>query len=302
MSSDKILQKVKTGIWTEASVLPYNDGYCVVTRDNNKQVNNSGFMTADSKVFTYTAVIYDKSFNEVNRFVLNNLLMCTNGGIAISSDGKKICYINIWTMYLVDTVTGEEKVLADFSKEASQQQNFLGPDKVFFNETDDKIIFSGQSDKNGKSVESWGSINIDGSGFTNHILSKDPGAALYYNNGILAMGELSMTSTGDVALVDVTTGTENYSGKLVKGRGVDGPLFSDGGQYFAVTKLNTNSVCIEVYETATFTKLFSNTYENDNKELFYRCPKVFLSDDSRKGMLFMGGYDGIPIAMNSFSF
>lgn len=286
VETSSILASTKSKEWDNVNFYSLNNGYAAI-----------GSVLSGAGTSKALCVYYDKNLKEtktvaIDKFINNT--WCTPRDV--SSDGSMIVYADFSKgLCLYNINTGENTQLLDMSGSYEDRQNILTIDAVFFDEKEENVIFSAQTTKNDKTVESWGKIKLDSSGLENHILDKNPSTAVRYENGKLLFGEDSVPLSARVAYVDVASQKQYYSASIERGSNVGGPVFSETGDYFIVTHNEKNKVLINIYQTKDFKLICQKDISDDNKELFYRMPHIYLMDKLKQCIVCMGGHNDIPL-------
>lgn len=298
----QILAEGKTQQWFLPQVHLCDDGFCIIgsiredVSDDNMGEDTPflGKIVEDS---TCEAVFYNDSLQETDRIILNDIVEYPDATMwTASPDGSMLGYFNIWNgLCIYDCGSGTVKQLLNVSGPLDKISNLLGPDAIFFDMENERLVFTGQTSKNNITFESWGYIGLDGTGYENHIFEKNPGAAVGYKNGKLLLGEDSLMFEGRMGYVDVDLKKEEYGNNVEGGYTIGGPVFSDSGNTFATTDIAEDKVVLKIYNTADFSEICQEVFEDENKELFYSQPKVFLFDRLRTCLVYMGGYKEIPM-------
>lgn len=321
-----ILAQEKTEQWFLLNVYPCNDGFCIIGsidnhisdenggnngNDGNSKNDGSGekepFFTVIEEEDDFAiclAVFLDESLQERDRLVLNDIVEYPDASVWTPfPDMSGLAYFNIWDglcIYECDAKTTRR--LLDFSDSgtdvfAAKASNLLAIDVLFFDEGGEGLVFTGDTAQGNFTAKSWGRINLDGTGFENHIFEKSAGVAAAYKNGKLLLGEDSLTFEKRMAYVDVATGEERYGGNVEGGYTICGPFFSDTGETFAVTDIGGgNQAVLTIYSGTDFSEIYREVIE-DKEEYFYSSPKIYLFDGLRVCLVCMGGYE---IPMKSF--
>lgn len=297
----EIIAEGKTEQWFLASIYPYKDGFCVIgsLEDEKKQNDiskNESFIVEAADNATMLAVFYDSSLQEKSRLLLNDIVECPDVTMwSVSPDASMLAYFNLWDgLCIYDCNNKTRKQLLDFSGSREKVLNLLAVDTLFFDGENERLVFTGGTDKGNITFESWGCINLDGTGYENHICEKNAGMAAAYKNGKLLLGEDSLTFEKKMGYVDTVTKEEKYSTDIEGGYTIGGPVFSDLGETFAVTDIEGSQAVLTIYNTADFSKIYQEVITDENEELFYRSPRVYLFDRLRVGVVCMGGYE-IPL-------
>ncbi len=302
VASAQIRAEAETEKWDMVTFYPYKDGYCAIGYIRKKNPGKAaGTETAfiveevsDGDMECY-GILYDDSLKEKRRIRLDEIVENAAADVwGVSPDGTMLAYYDHWEgLNLYDLRDGNRQRLLDaWTKEKGSEP--LSVNAIFFDEEDGSVVFTGQSDQNGRTVPSWGRIGRDGTGFESHILEQDLGTAVGYGSGKLLMGEDSIFFSGGMALVDTKTGEAVYQNDLGGALPVSGPFFSDDGTVFATAALDTNQIELAVYRTADFSLLYKETIRDEKEELFYRRPQICLFPELRAVIVCMGGHNDIP--------
>lgn len=301
IAKGEIIAEGKTEQWFMANIYPCNSGFCIIgnSQDDVKSDNvedNEQFVVEVVDDMTTLAVFYDSSLQERTRIVLNDIVEYPDATVwAVSPDASMLAYFNLWDgLCIYDCNNKTRKQLLDFSGSREKVLNLLAVDILFFDEENERLVFTGGTDKGNITFESWGCINLDGTGFENHICEKNTGMAVAYKNGRLLLGEDSLTFEKKMGYVDTATKEERYSTDIEGGYTIGGPVFSDLGETFVVTDIEGSQAILTIYNTADFSKIYQKVITDENEEFFYRSPRVYLFDRLRVGLVCMGGYE-IPL-------
>ncbi len=300
IAGGEIIAEGKTEQWFMANIYPCKEGFCMIgsLEDEEKQnnVRDDESFVVEVTTDATLAVFYDSSLHERSRIVLNDIVEYPDATVwAVSPDASMLAYFNLWDgLCIYDCNNKTRRQLLDFSDSREKVLNLLAVDILFFDEENERLVFTGGTDKGNITFESWGCINLDGTGFENHICEKDAGIAVAYKNGRLLLGEDSLTFEKKMGYVDTVTKEEKYSTDIEGGYTIGGPVFSDLGETFAVTDIEGSQAVLTIYNTADFSKIYQEVITDENEELFYHSPRVYLFDRLRVGLVCMGGYK-IPL-------
>lgn len=301
IAEGEIIAEGKTEHWFMVNIYPCNGGFCMIGNfqddvQTNATPDDEQFIVEIEDDMTTLAVFYDSSLQEKSRFVLNDIVEYPDATVwTVSPDASMLAYFNLWDgLCLYDCNDKSRKQLLDFSGSREKVLNLLAIDILFFDGENERLVFTGGTDKGNITFESWGCINLDGTGFENHICEKDAGTAVAYKTGRLLLGEDSLTFEKKMGYVDTVTKKEKYSTDIEGGYTIGGPVFSDLGETFAVTDIEGSQAVLTIYNTADFSKIYQEVITDENEELFYHLPRVYLFDRLRVGLICMGGYD-IPL-------
>lgn len=289
MTTGGVVAKTETEIRENISMYPFDKGYCVIGATGDSESGKEKML----------CIFYDEMLAETKRITLNEMIedvLFTK--FAVSADGSKLAYFDFWKgLNIHDVKTGNTKQIINVDENTSyaDRKNILIIDALYFEEGGKGLVFSAQTDKKNVTHESWGRINIDGSGLENYILDKGLGNAITFQQGRLLFGEDSLSFCSGMGYVDVKEQRQVYSTDLPSGSAVGGPKVSQKGEYFAVTKLQGKSVQISIYRTEDFSLLYQETIADDREDYFYRIPKIYLFDELKAGIICLGGHNEIPL-------
>ena len=252
--------------------------------------NTAGSTAAESR-----GIFYDDSLKETQTVLLDDIVPDAAGAAwAVSSDGAMFGYYDFWGgLNLYDLESREKQQLLDTGLDGNSA-GLLNIDALFFDETDNRLVFTGQTYQSGRSAESWGRIDIDGTGFENHVLEYDLGMATGYGAGKLLLGEDSIFFKNRMGVVNVKTGEAVYHANTENALPVSGPFFSDDGTVYATAALGTNQMEVAVWRTEDFSLVSKEVIRDDREEMFYRSPHICLFPDLQVCIVCMGGHNDIP--------
>lgn len=291
------LEKGKTTVtketewWCDVDFFVVDGGYCALGTTSDSQMKNR----LDDVCIFYNDKLEEQSRVELKSLTEDMLLATMN----VSSDGSKIACFDIWNgLRFYDVKTGKiSQVLS-----ADHLDQILSMDVLYFNNTNDAVIFSADTNQDGASVKSWGKINIDGTGLENHILEKEAGIPLAFKNNNLLYGEDSLMFFGKMGIVKTDTEEQLYNTAIETGRNIGGPYFSSDGGYFASAKMGDSDAVITIYSTENFEQVFQTKIQDENKGLFYRVPKIYILDSMKVCIVYLGGHDEVPAKVELIHF
>lgn len=288
VASAQIEAQTKTERWNSVTVYPYKSGYWVI--GEIMKGNTAGSTAAESR-----GIFYDDSLKETQTVLLDDIVPDAAGAAwAVSSDGAMFGYYDFWGgLNLYDLESREKQQLLDTGLDGNSE-GLLNIDALFFDETDSRLVFTGQTYQSGRSAESWGRIDIDGTGFENYVLEYDLGMATGYGAGKLLLGEDSIFFKNRMGVVNVKTGEAVYHANTENALPVSGPFFSDDGTVYATAALGTNQMEVAVWRTEDFSLVSKEVIRDDREEMFYRSPHICLFPELRVCIVCMGGHNDIP--------
>lgn len=303
VAEEKIIAEGKTESWFIPYIFSCNDGFCIIGMpednvENSEKGDDVSFTVSEApEDQAWLAVFYDNALHEKKRILLNDIVQYPDAALwSVSPDMAMLAYFDLWQgLCIYDCDKESPRQILDFSGSVENISGLLAPDALYFDVEKERLVFSGGTAKGDITVESWGAVNLDGTGFENHVLEKDAGMAAAYKNGKLLFGEDSLAFKKTMGYADTVTGEEKYSTNIEGGNPtIGGPVFSDTGETFAVTDIKDDQVVLTIYNTADFSEIYREVIRDEQKELFYRSPQVCLFDNSRVCFVCMGGYE-IPL-------
>lgn len=294
VASARIKAKSEVQLSDIASFYPYRDGYFVIDQIIKGEPagealdDGTTMMAIENDDLEYWGIFYDDALNEIRKIALNDIV--ENPGPdtwAVSDDGSMLGYYNLWDGLNLYDLSSQKK------------QNLMGGidgdiNALFFEKGKRNMIFTGQTFQGNKTLASWGRIGMDGTGFENHIMEQDFGAAVGYRDGKLLIGDGSIFFKGGMAYVDSETGEVVYHTDIDRSLPVSGPYFSEDGTVFATAALDTQQMEIAIYNTTDFSLIYKEMIRDDREEMFYRSPQICLFPELQACIVCMGGHNDIP--------
>ena len=302
VSSAQIKAEAKTEHWNFVDFYPYKDGYCAIgqIRKGEPVVDTESgagpqIMEVSEDNLECKGIFYDATLKETSRISLYDVV--ENADMAawsVSPDGALLGCFDQWEgLSIYDLGSQKKRNLLKPGNDGNCPE-LLTMDAIFFDEDNSHIVFSGQTNQNGRTVASWGRIGIDGTGLVNHILQHNFGMAAGYGDGKLLLGEDSIFFKGGMGFVDAETGKAVYKTDIKGALPMSGPFFSADGTVFATAALDTNQMEVTVWRTEDFSPLYKEVIQDDREEMFYRAPQVCLFPDLGVCIVCMGGHNDIP--------
>lgn len=298
--SAQIRAETKTEHWSFVDFYPYKDGYCAIGQImKGEPAAEAGvgprIVEVSEDNLEYMGIFYDASLNEMSRISLFDV--AENADVAVwsvSPDGAILGCFDPWEGLNIYDIGSRKKWNLLKTGNDGECPELLTMDAIFFDEDNSHIVFSGQTNQNGKTAASWGRIGIDGTGLENHILQHNFGTATGYGDGKLLLGEDSIFFKGGMGFVDAETGKAVYKTDIKGALPMSGPFFSADGTVFATAALDTNQMKVTVWRTEDFSPLYQEVIQDDREEMFYRAPQVCLFPDLGVCIVCMGGHNDIP--------
>ncbi|MDE6221830.1 MAG: hypothetical protein K2G51_15645 [Lachnospiraceae bacterium] len=300
--SAQIKAETQTEHWNWVDVYPYKDGYCAIGqiikgKPNEDTASGGGpmMMVAEEMDVECMSVFYDDSLKEMRKVSLFDIVENAEVAVwSVSPDGAMLGCFDQWEGLNLYDIQNQKKVNLLEPGDEGKCPELLTIDAMFFDADNSQVVFTGQTNQNGRTVASWGRIRTDGTGLENHILQHNLGMASGYGDGKLLLGEDSIFFKGAMGFVNQETGEAVYKTDLKGALPMSGPFYSDDGTIFATAALDTNQMELTVWRTQDFSPLSKEVIQDDREEMFYRAPQVCLFPEIRVCIVCMGGHNDIP--------
>jgi hypothetical protein len=213
--------------------------------------------------------------------------------VDVSRDGKKVAFSSSKTFAVYDISSRKTIVLLDLSDmDTDSRQGLAIPKMLSFTADGKAIAFIGASFDvpavaGKQSFDTYGIINIDGSG----LLNKKDGSVS--TNGVFAYDGFTLftennlpSSSGNIMLMNnVSKQTSVFKLKSAKESG--NAYGSDGGKYFASATAESGGIQVRVYNTSDGSFVYEKFFTAD-AEHSYNSPRVKIIDDSKTIILILG--------------
>lgn len=300
------------------SVQRYEEGYVLIGKEvSESSSQNGGMVISDGKedAWKWKTVFYDFDLKKKREILLSDIFgkkleNFDGDNIAVSHDGKKIAVIGE-NEHIYLYCSGQKKVRKIWKggKKVTVDgiETKLGFYKIAFAADDSSIIYMGASfsetETEEEGIPAWGMLSLSGEVQT---LARDasyhPEEMYVYPESIVLPEEFEHTS-GRLLKTDMKNGKKIFMPFSDKKEGKDGVYVSSGGRYFATACLEKQQVVVRVYDMEKGTLLGEKTLEDKKEEYFYRCPLLFILDDSRSCIVFMGaGIEEVKTKVEQFTF
>jgi len=274
------------------------DGGCVLSG-----MGDSGMM----------AYIYDSSLSLKKEIAVNELLrgdfvVSETGGVAASTDGKKLAFAAMGGLYLYDLESGSLTTLLDVAQNAGTASISISMlNGAAFAQDNSQIVFFGSGNsipaadgEEGFSIH--GSIAVDGSGLKLTKPSDYEMEEMQISVSRLFFPQPFTQTDGTLLWVDRATGSDDTLSFSASGEGKDGVYGSEQGNYIATAVLGSD-LTVRVYDVASGELVATEVIENSDPTYFYRIPRIYLLDGARTAVVVLGGsIDELDTLVSVFEF
>lgn len=259
------------------------------------------------------AYIYDSSLSLKKEIAVNELLpgdfvVSETGGVAASTDGKKLAFAAMGGLYLYDLESGSLTTLLDLAQNAGTASIGISMlNGAAFAQGNSQIVFCGSGNsipavdgEDGFSI--YGSIAVDGS---NLKLTKPSAYAMeemQSSTSRLFFPQTFTQANGTLLWIDRATGNANTLSFSTSGEGKDGVYGSEQGSYVATAVLGSN-LTVRVYDVASGALVATEVIENSDPTYFNRIPRIYLLDGAKTAVVVLGGsISEIDTLVSTFEF
>ncbi len=282
-------------------------------RDFEAQAIAEGYVLSGMGDDGMMAYIYDSSLSlnkeiAVNELLQGDFVVSETGGVAASTDGKKLAFAAMGGLYLYDLESGSLTTLLDMAQNAGTASISISMlNGAAFAQDDSQIVFYGSGNSipavNGEDGFSiYGSIAVDGSGLK---LTKPSNYEMEEMQGSVSRLFFPQTFTkanGSLLWIDRATGSANTLSFSASGEGKDGVYGSEQGNYVATAVLDGN-LTVRVYDVASGELVATEVIENSDPTYFYRIPRIYLLDGTKTAVVVLGGsISEIDTLVSTFEF
>ena len=282
-------------------------------RDFEAQAIDGGYVLSGMGDDGMMAYIYDSSLSlkkeiAVNELLAGDFVISETGGVAASTDGKKLAFSAMGGLYLYDLESGSLTTLLDLAQNAGTASIGISMlNGAAFAQGNSQIVFYGSGNSipavNGEdSFSIYGSIAVDGS---NLKLTKPSAYAMEEMQSSASRLFFPQTFTqanGTLLWIDRATGSANTLSFSTNGEGKDGVYSSEHGNYVATAVLD-GSLTVRVYDVASGELIATEVIENSDPTYFNRIPRIYLLDGARTAVVVLGGsISEVDTLVSTFSF
>ena len=282
-------------------------------RDFEAQAIDGGYVLSGMGDSGMMAYIYDSSLSlnkeiAVDELLQGDFVVSETGGVAASTDGKKLAFSAMGGLYLYDLESGSLTTLLNMAQNAGTASISISMlNGAAFAQDNSQIVFYGSGNSipavNGEdSFSIYGSIAVDGS---NLKLTKPSAYAMEEMQSSASRLFFPQTFTqanGTLLWIDRATGSANTLSFSTNGEGKDGVYSSEHGNYVATAVLD-GSLTVRVYDVASGELVATEVIENSDPTYFNRIPRIYLLDGAKTAVVLLGGsISEVDTLVSTFTF
>lgn len=259
------------------------------------------------------AYIYDSSLSLKKEIAVGGLLpgdfvVSETGGVAASTDGKKLAFAAMGGLYLYDLESGSLTTLLDLAQNAGTASIGISMlNGAAFAQGNSQIVFCGSGNsipavdgEDGFSI--YGSIAVDGS---NLKLTKPSAYAMeemQSSASRLFFPQPFTQANGTLLWIDRATGSGDTLSFSTGNEGKDGVYGSEQGGYVATAVLD-GKLTVRVYDVASGELVATEVIENSDPIYFNRIPRIYLLDGAKTAVVVLGGsISEVDTLVSTFTF
>ena len=281
--------------------------------DFEVQAIDGGYVLSGMGDSGMMAYIYDSSLSlnkeiAVNELLQGDFVVSETGGVAASTDGKKLAFAAMGGLYLYDLENESLTPLLDVAQNAGTASIGISMlNGAAFAQDNSQIVFYGSGNSipavNGEdSFSIYGSITVDGSGLKLTKPSAYEMEEIQSSANRLFFPQTFTQANGTLLWIDRATGSTNTLSFSASSEGKDGVYGSEQGNYVATTVLDGN-LTVRVYDVASGELIATEVIENSNPTYFYRIPRIYLLDGAKTAMVVLGGsISEVDTLVSTFAF
>ena len=282
-------------------------------RDFEAQAIDGGYVLSGIGDSGMMAYIYDSSLSlnkeiAVNELLQGDFVVSETGGVAASTDGKKLAFAAMGGLYLYDLESGSLTILLDMAQNAGTANISISMlNGAAFAQNNSQIVFFGSGSSipavdGEEDVSIYGSIAVDGSGLKLTIPSGYEMDELQSSVSRLFFPQVFTQANGTLLWIDRATGSANTLSFSASGEGKDGVYGSEQGNYVATAVLGSE-LTVRVYDVASGELVADEVIENSDPTYFYRIPRIYLFDGAKTAVVVLGGsIDELDTLVSTFEF
>ena len=280
-------------------------------RDFEAQAIDGGYVLSGMGDNGMMAYIYDSSLSlnkeiAVNELLQGDVVFSESGGVAASTDGKKLAFAAMGGLYLYDLESGSLTTLLDMAQNAGTASISISMlNGAAFAQDNSQIVFYGSGNsipalEEGFSI--YGSIAVDGSGLMLTKPSDYEMEEMQSSVSRLFFPQTFTQANGTLLWIDRATGSANTLSFSASGEGKDGVYGSEQGNYVATAVLGSN-LTVRVYDVASGALVATEVIENSDPTYFNRIPRIYLLDGAKTAVVVLGGsISEIDTLVSTFEF
>ena len=282
-------------------------------RDFEAQAIDGGYVLSGMGDNGMMAYIYDSSLSlnkeiAVDELLQGDFVVSETGGVAASTDGKKLAFAAMGGLYLYDLESGSLTTLLNVAQNAGTASISISMlNGAAFAQGNSQIVFCGSGNSipavDGEdSFSIYGSIAVDGSGLKLTKPSAYEMEEIQSSASRLFFPQTFTQADGTLFWIDRVTGSTNTLSFSTSGEGKDGVYGSEQGNYVATAVLGSN-LTVRVYDVASGALVATEVIENSDPTYFYRIPRIYLLDGAKTAVVVLGGsIDELDTLVSVFEF
>ena len=282
-------------------------------RDFEAQAIDGGYVLSGMGDSGMMAYIYDSSLSlnkeiAVNELLQGDFVVSETGGVAASTNGKKLAFAAMRGLYLYDLESGSLTTLLDVTQNAGTASISVSMlNGVAFAQDNSQIVFFGNGnsipavdDEEGFSIH--GSIAVDGSGLKLTKPSDYEMEEMQSSVSRLFFPQIFTKANGTLLWIDRATGSANTLSFSASGEGKDGVYGSEQGNYVATAVLGSD-LTVRVYDVVSGELVTTEVIEDSDSTYFNRIPRIYLLDETKTAVVVLGGsISEIDTLVSTFEF
>ena len=280
-------------------------------RDFEAQAIDGGYVLSGMGDSGMMAYIYDSSLSlnkeiAVDELLQGDFVVSETGGVAASTDGKKLAFAAMGGLYLYDLESGSLTTLLDMAQNAGTASISISMlNGAAFAQDNSQIVFYGSGNsipalEEGFSI--YGSIAVDGSGLMLTKPSDYEMEEMQSSVSRLFFPQTFTQANGTLLWIDRATGSANTLSFSASGEGKDGVYGSEQGNYVATAVLGSN-LTVRVYDVASGALVATEVIENSDPTYFNRIPRIYLLDGAKTAVVVLGGsISEVDTLVSTFTF
>ena len=268
-------------------------------RDFEAQAIDGGYVLSGIGDGGMMAYIYDSSLSlkkeiAVNELLAGDFVISETGGVAASTDGKKLAFSAMGGLYLYDLESGSLTTLLNVAQnDGTASIGISMLNGAAFAQDNSQIVFYGSGNSipavNGEdSFSIYGSIAVDGSGLKLTKPSAYEMEEIQSSASRLFFPQTFTQADGTLFWIDRATGSTNTLSFSTNGEGKDGVYSSQQGNYVATAVLD-GSLTVRVYDVASGELVATEVIESSDPTYFNRIPRIYLLDGAKTAVVVLGG-------------
>ena len=268
-------------------------------RDFEAQAIDGGYVLSGIGDGGMMAYIYDSSLSlkkeiAVNELLAGDFVISETGGVAASTDGKKLAFSAMGGLYLYDLESGSLTTLLNVAQnDGTASIGISMLNGAAFAQDNSQIVFYGSGNSipavNGEdSFSIYGSIAVDGSGLKLTKPSAYEMEEIQSSASRLFFPQTFTQADGTLFWIDRATGSTNTLSFSTNSEGKDGVYSSEQGNYVATAVLD-GSLTVRVYDVASGELIATEVIENSDTTYFNRIPRIYLLDGAKTAVVVLGG-------------